>query len=75
MKKNSNFEKDQLNTVGSSFVEFLAITVKVICPGFNSFNPSSLLIRLQPGGNMLLTVTRLQISMPAFRKAASKELR
>ena len=58
-----------------SFVEFLAITVKVICPGFNSFNPSSLLIRLQPGGNMLLTVTRLQISMPAFRKAASKELR
>src|SRR4030042_4876399 len=28
MKKNSNFEKDQLNTVGSSFVEFLVMTVK-----------------------------------------------
>jgi hypothetical protein len=56
-------------------VEFLAITVKVIWPGFISFNPSSLEIFLQPGGNMLLTVTMLHISIPAFRKAASKELK
>jgi hypothetical protein len=66
--------EDAINLLGS-FVEFRAITANVICPGNNSFNPSSLETLLQPGGKMLLTETRLHLSIPALLNADSKEVR
>ena len=56
-----------------SFVEFLAITQKVIRPGCNDFIPSSVDILLHPGGKMLDTVTRLHISIFASRNASSND--
>ncbi len=53
-----------------SFVAFLAITANVICPGCRSLSPSSVGIRLQPGGKMLETVTRLHFSILASRVPA-----
>src|SRR3989344_2078279 len=58
-----------------SFVEFLAITVKAICPGRSSFKPSSRDILLQPGGRMLDIVTIFKGSMPASRNATSNEVK
>jgi hypothetical protein len=44
-----------------------------MAPGINSFNPCVLEIILQRGGNMLDTCTKLHFSIPASRKARSKE--
>jgi hypothetical protein len=56
-----------------SLVSLRAITQKVISPGDNSFNPADRVMILQLGGKMLDTYTRLHFSMPALRKATSKD--
>src|SRR3990167_9177201 len=57
-----------------SFVSFLAITQKTIWPGFKRGRPFSFGIFLHPGGTMLETPTKLNLAMPASRKASSKEV-
>jgi hypothetical protein len=44
-----------------------------MAPGVNNFNPCVLEIILHRGGNILETCTRLHFSIPASRKARSKE--
>src|SRR5208337_5605541 len=44
-----------------------------MAPGVNCFSPCVLEIILQRGGNMLDTCTKLHFSIPASRKARSKE--
>ncbi len=64
---------DEAISLFGSFVKFLAITQKVICPGSSNDVPCSIVSLLHPPGKILETVTMLHFSIPACRNASSND--